>query len=145
LRRVTLPRSSEQEACRWLGNNLERTAFTPPRFEDLIACFRAYFAGHRVDFPDRLDFSGATPFQHLVWQAARLIPYGETRSYSWVAGQIGKPDAARAVGQALGRNPLPIIVPCHRVLAAGGGLGGFSGGIKVKRFLLSLEGASNTG
>ena len=118
---------------------------SPDRFKDIIERLRAYFDGHSVDFPDRLDFSGATPFQHSVWQAARLIPYGETHSYAWVAGQIGKPDAARAVGQALGRNPLPIIIPCHRVLAADGGLGGFSGGIKVKRFLLSMEGASITG
>jgi len=99
----------------------------------------AYFTGQRVDFPDRLDLSGATPFQRGVWQAARLIPYGETRSYAWVAGQIGKPKAARAVGQALGRNPLPLIVPCHRVLAADGGIGGFSGGVEMKKYLLAHE------
>ncbi len=144
LLRATLPQSSEQEACRLLGNSLNRAAISPRRFEDVIRRFMAYFSGHSVDFTDRLDLSGATPFQRRVWQAARLIPYGETRSYSWVAGQIGKPKAARAVGQALGMNPLPVIIPCHRVLASDGGLGGFSGGIATKRFLLSLEGASVT-
>jgi methylated-DNA-[protein]-cysteine S-methyltransferase len=110
-------------------------------FEETIGRFQAYFSGHKMDFPDKLDISEATPFQSRVWQAARLIPYGETRSYAWVAGQIGKPQAARAVGQALGRNPLPVIIPCHRVLAADGGLGGFGGGMETKKFLLSLEGA----
>jgi len=139
LLRTTLPQSSEQEACRLLGNNLNRAVLSPHRFEDLTARFMAYFTGQRVDFPDRLDLSGATPFQRGVWQAARLIPYGETRSYAWVAGQIGKPKAARAVGQALGRNPLPLIVPCHRVLAADGGIGGFSGGVEMKKYLLAHE------
>jgi len=142
LLRATLPQNSEQEACRLLGNNLNRAAISPRRFENLMERFRAYFTGQRVDFPDRLDLSGATSFQHRVWQAARLIPYGETRSYAWVAGQIGRSKVARAVGQALGRNPLPIIIPCHRVLAADGGLGGFSGGIATKKYLLSLEGAA---
>jgi len=80
-----------------------------------------------------------------VWQATRLIPYGETRSYLWVAVQIGKPGAARAVGQALGRNPLPVIVPCHRVIAADGGLGGFTGGLEMKRRLLELETTAKAG
>jgi methylated-DNA-[protein]-cysteine S-methyltransferase len=99
----------------------------------------SYFAGHKVDFPDRLDLSAAYDFQREVWEATRLIPYGETRSYSWVAAQIEKPKAVRAVGQALGRNPLPVIIPCHRVLASDGALGGFGGGLVMKRFLLNLE------
>jgi methylated-DNA-[protein]-cysteine S-methyltransferase len=142
LRRTTLPQSSEPEACRLLGNSMERATSSPQRFKDIIARFRDYFDGHKVDFPDKLDLSGATPFQRSVWQAARLIPYGQTRSYAWLAGQVGSPGAARAVGQALGRNPLPIIIPCHRVLAGNGGLGGFSGGLEMKRFLLRLEGTS---
>jgi len=77
-----------------------------------------------------------------VWLAARLIPYGETRSYRQLAASIGQPGAARAVGQALARNPLAIIVPCHRVLQADGGLGGFGGGPDMKRYLLSLEDAA---
>jgi methylated-DNA-[protein]-cysteine S-methyltransferase len=139
LRRTTLPQGSEEQARRGLGDSLEQATPAPHRFTETIARFQSYFNGIRVDFPDKLDLSGATPFQRRVWQAARLIPYGETRSYAWVAGQTGKPQAARATGQALGRNPLPVIIPCHRVLAADGGLGGFSGGLEMKRTLLELE------
>ena len=78
-------------------------------------------------------------FRRLVWEATRLIPYGETRSYGWVAKQIGKPHAARAVGQALGKNPFLIIVPCHRVIAGDGTLGGFGGGLEMKQTLLEME------
>jgi len=138
--RVSLPQSSEREAHLWLGD-LEGAAMIPRRFEGIIERFRAYFEGEMADFTDELDLSGATPFQREVWWATRLIPYGETRSYAWVAAETGRPKAARAVGQALGRNPLPVIIPCHRVLASDGGIGGFSGGIEVKRLLLSLEGA----
>ena len=140
LLRVTLPQKSENEARKLLGISLEQAEFSPAYFTDISGRLRAYFSGIRVDFPDKLDLSGATPFQRDVWEAARRIPYGETRSYGWLAGKIGKPRAARAVGQALGRNPFPIIIPCHRVLAGDGGLGGFSGGIEVKKSLLALEG-----
>ena len=140
LLRVTLPQKSENEARNLLGKSLEQAEFSPTYFKDISGRLRAYFSGIRVDFPDKLDLSGATPFQRDVWEAARRIPYGETRSYGWLAGKIGKPRAARAVGQALGRNPFPIIIPCHRVLAGDGGLGGFSGGIEVKKSLLALEG-----
>jgi len=78
-----------------------------------------------------------------VWQLTRLIPYGETRSYTWVAEQLGKAGAVRAVGQALARNPLPIIVPCHRVVAKDGKLGGYSGGVEKKDYLLRLESSAN--
>jgi len=103
---------------------------------------KVYFSGGKVSFPDELDLSGATSFQREVCEITRLIPYGETRTYLWVAEQIKRPRAARAVGQALGRNPLPIIVPCHRVIASDGGLGGFGGGVEMKSHLLRLE-ASN--
>jgi len=112
---------------------------SPQRFQDLAERLRAYYAGHKVDFPDELDLSTATSFQREVWEATRLIPYGETRSYKWVAA---KPKAVRAVGQALGKNPLPVIIPCHRVLASNGGLGGFGGGLDTKRFLLQMEAKS---
>lgn len=100
---------------------------------------RAYFSGNEVAFPDELDLSGATPFRCRVWEKTRTIPYGETRSYTWVAGQIKQPEAVRAVGQVLGKNPLPIIIPCHRVITAGGKLGGYSEGLEMKRYLLRLE------
>ena len=80
-----------------------------------------------------------TPFQLRVWRALQDIPYGRTCSYAELAAAVGSPRACRAVGQANGRNPLMIVIPCHRVIAAGGGLGGYSGGLDIKRFLLRLE------
>ena len=97
-----------------------------------------YFAGRRRKFPVRLDLRG-TPFQRKVWEALRSIPYGETRSYADVARRIGRPRAARAVGMANHWNPVAILVPCHRVIAADGGLGGYASGLRVKKFLLQLE------
>jgi methylated-DNA-[protein]-cysteine S-methyltransferase len=97
-----------------------------------------YFAGHRVDFDVPLDPRG-TDFQLAAWQALRTIPYGETVSYGEQAKRLGDPGKARAVGAANGRNPLPIIVPCHRVVGANGHLTGFGGGIETKAWLLDHE------
>jgi len=141
LRRATLPKPSKHAARIVLGDGLEGAQETPPRFSDLMERYRAFFNGRRVDFTDALDLASATPFQRAVWRAAGDIPYGQTRSYSWVAGRAGNPLAVRAAGQALSVNPLPIIVPCHRVLAKDGGLGGYSGGLPVKQMLLALEAA----
>jgi methylated-DNA-[protein]-cysteine S-methyltransferase len=137
LRRVILPRKSDSEIRKLLSAGAEEK---PDAFTDIQERLCAYFSGLHTDFPDKLDFSGATDFQQAVWQAARLIPYGVTQSYQWIAVQIGRPGAARAVGNALGKNPLPVIVPCHRVIASDGGIGGFTGGISVKRLILRLEG-----
>lgn len=98
-----------------------------------------YFAGSRHRFELELDFTG-TDFQKSVWQALLTIPFGETRSYSQIAQQIGNPKAVRAVGAANGRNPISIIAPCHRVIGASGGLTGFAGGLEAKQYLLALEG-----
>ncbi|MFH0802380.1 MAG: methylated-DNA--[protein]-cysteine S-methyltransferase [bacterium] len=100
----------------------------------------AYLKGRLREFSLTLDIIG-TPFQKRVWAALREIPYGKTRSYGEIAGLIRSPGASRAVGTACGRNPLPLVVPCHRVLAAGGAPGGFSCGLPIKKFLLDLEGA----
>jgi methylated-DNA-[protein]-cysteine S-methyltransferase len=97
-----------------------------------------YFDGARTAFDLPLHPVG-TPFQRDVWNALRAIPYGATASYAQIARQIGKPNAVRAVGAANGRNPLPIVVPCHRVIGSDGSLTGFSGGLPAKRFLLALE------
>ena len=99
-----------------------------------------YFAGRRTAFSVPLSMHG-TPFQLEVWEALRAIPYGETRSYAALAAQIGRPRACRAVGMANHVNPLPILVPCHRVLGADGHLTGYAGGLDVKKYLLKLEGA----
>lgn len=100
----------------------------------------AFLEGKRstLDFP--VDLSIGTPFQRRVWRATLRIPYGRVRSYKWVAAKIGGRHYARAVGLALGANPVPIMVPCHRVVAHDGSLGGFSCGLKAKRRLLDLEG-----
>ena len=136
---TTLPQHSAQTAYQLLGDSVSQATLSPRLFDDLMKRLKAYFSGRRATFPDRLDLSRATLFQREVWTITRLIPYGETRSYAWVAEQIKRPRAMRAVGQALSKNPLPVIVPCHRVVASGGRLSGFSGGVEMKRYLLSLE------
>ena len=100
----------------------------------------AYFAGERKDFEVALDLEG-TAFQQLVWQALVEIPFGETQTYGALADRIARPTAVRAVGAANGRNPVAIIVPCHRVVGADGALTGFAGGLARKRFLLDHEAA----
>ena len=98
-----------------------------------------YFQGTRRRFDLRFDLGDATDFQAKVYRALCEIPYGETRSYAWVARRINKPAAARAVGQACRVNPLPVFIPCHRVVSADGTLGGYSSGLDIKRKLLDLE------
>jgi len=100
----------------------------------------SYFNGRKRDLLYPVYYLNATSFQRKVWEAAREIPYGETRTYRWLAEKIGNPKAARAVGQALARNPVPLLVPCHRVVSSDSTLGGFTGGVHLKRKLLILEG-----
>jgi methylated-DNA-[protein]-cysteine S-methyltransferase len=107
-----------------------------PADHPVRAWLDAFFAGRP---PGRVDFTlAATPFQRQVLEVTRSIPRGEVRTYGWVAARVGRPGAARAVGQALGANPLPLVIPCHRVVAAGPG-GGYGGGLERKAFLLALE------
>jgi methylated-DNA-[protein]-cysteine S-methyltransferase len=105
-----------------------------------VAQLEEYFAGRRRRFDIPLELSG-TDFQQGVWRALTEIPYGETVSYAELALMVGRPQAYRAVGQANGANPIPIVLPCHRVVASGGGIGGYGGGLPMKRKLLALEGA----
>ncbi|MDB5038742.1 MAG: ogt1 [Bacteriovoracaceae bacterium] len=98
-----------------------------------------YFTGRRKNFDLPLEASG-TDFQKIVWKALYKIPFGVTKSYGDIADEIGSPKASRAVGGANGRNPIPIVVPCHRVIGANGTLTGFGGGLNTKSFLLELEG-----
>lgn len=100
-----------------------------------------YLAGTRQAFDLPLDLSGGTPFQQAVWRALLAIPSGATTSYGALARALGSPTAVRAVGAAVGRNPISIVVPCHRVLSAGGALTGYAGGLARKQALLRLEGA----
>jgi len=101
----------------------------------------AYLQGSVRTFDVPLDLDGQPPFRVKVWKVLQSIPYGRVRSYGWVARKVGKPRAPRAIGGACGANPVPLLVPCHRVIAGDGSLGGFSGGLSSKKRLLKLEGA----
>jgi len=103
--------------------------------EELVS----YFDGIPEPFRTKLDLRAGTPFQRRVWRALRRIPFGKTQSYSDVARRVGVPRGARAVGQAVGANPVPIIIPCHRVIRTSGELGGFGAGLPIKRWLLRHE------
>lgn len=105
---------------------------------EAAAQLREYFAGERTEFDLPLTLDG-TPFQRAVWHKLQEIPYGETISYGELARRVGKPNASRAVGSANGANRIPIVIPCHRVIAAGGKLGGFGGGLSTKEALLAHE------
>jgi methylated-DNA-[protein]-cysteine S-methyltransferase len=121
------------------GAPTARRSSAPP-FPEAEAQLRAYFAGELERFELPLA-PGGTAFQRTVWDALAGVPYGSTTSYSELAVRIGRPSACRAVGAANGRNPLPVIVPCHRVVGAAGELTGYGGGLERKRLLLALEGA----
>lgn len=101
----------------------------------------AYFKGNLRQFKQRMKFLIGTPFERKIWLALKTIPCGETRTYKWIAEQAGSVAAVRAAGQALKKNPLPIVLPCHRIVASGGGIGGFSCGVEKKIWLLRHEGA----
>jgi methylated-DNA-[protein]-cysteine S-methyltransferase len=133
-------------AVLWENDNPRRVPLSPvfenkkhPVLLETEKQLDEYFAGKRNRFSLRLDPQG-TDFQNQVWQALLTIPFGETRSYGEIAKQIGNAKAVRAVGAANGRNPISIIVPCHRVIGATGQLTGFAGGLDIKERLLSLEG-----
>ncbi len=112
-----------------------------PMLVKAVTQLREYFAGQRTQFGLPLDLHGGTAFQQSVWQALLHIPAGGTTSYSDIGQRIGKPAAVRAVGAAVGRNPVSIVVPCHRVLGRDGSLTGYAGGLERKSALLQLEGA----
>ncbi|WP_030778397.1 methylated-DNA--[protein]-cysteine S-methyltransferase [Streptomyces sp. NRRL S-920] len=116
----------------------------PAPFGEVSSQLAAYFAGElkEFDLPLRLD---GTPFQRTVWDALRRIPYGETRTYGELAEILGKPGASRAVGLANGKNPIGVIVPCHRVVGANGSLTGYGGGLERKQRLLAFEGGATGG
>ncbi|MBN2412174.1 methylated-DNA--[protein]-cysteine S-methyltransferase [candidate division KSB1 bacterium] len=120
-----------------------RKQFDITRNDDVFKTLRAkldqYFQGRSVNFDEPVDLLRGTLFQRKIWDLVRQIPYGQTRTYGQIAEQINKPGAARAVGAANGANPLPIIIPCHRVVQTNGNLGGYGGGLDIKDALLRLE------
>lgn len=111
------------------------------RITEIASELGEYFSGRRNHFEVPLDFSGLTPFSRAVLDATAQVPFGQTRTYGEIAAQIGSPGASRAVGNALNKNPIPLIVPCHRILPTGKGIGKYAGGVEAKERLLSLEGS----
>jgi methylated-DNA-[protein]-cysteine S-methyltransferase len=145
LTRLLLPQSDGGAVERRLRAAAERCEAPPPAIEELIREIQRYFEGAYVDFASAaLDLSQVDEFRRSVYRAARAIPFGRTVTYGELARAIGAPQAAQDVGQALGRNPIPLIVPCHRIVASGGKLGGFSapGGRTTKQRMLALEHAA---
>jgi len=123
----------------------DEAAHSPARFERAVEQLYDYFTGRRTRFELDIDLPSGTPFQQEVWNQLLLIPYGETVSYSQLAARLGRTDRVRAVGAAVGRTPLPIIVPCHRVIGSDGSLTGYLGGLHRKQGLLDLEAAVSQG
>lgn len=136
---TTLPKPAKELAVLDLGNKLTQAQYSPAKFSHLSKQLIDYFAGKIVAFDFTPDWSAYSAFQQAVWLSTRNIGYGQTSTYGRIAREIGRPLAARAVGQALHINPLPLIVPCHRVVAGDGSLHGFGGGLGMKAYLLDLE------
>jgi O-6-methylguanine DNA methyltransferase len=137
---LDLPHASGRGLEGWLRGRapgaIRKRAYAPNR--DAIHQVLEYLEGKRTDFDLPLDLRG-TAFQQSVWRALLEIPYGETRTYRELAARVGRPKAVRAVGSANGANPVALVVPCHRVIATGGRLGGYGGGLEAKARLLAME------
>ena len=140
---ITLPKPAEAEALSQLPQSSGPVLNLPQDLDvpALLVKLRRYFEGDSVTFDEPLDPTIGTEFLRRVWDFTRDIPRGQTRTYGQMARMAGSPGAARAVGQAMARNPWPIIVPCHRVLGSDGNLTGFGGGMDMKRKMLQMEGA----
>ena len=135
--------TEEKFISRIKGSLKSNPQHSPSKLTAIVKQVREYLLGERTEFDLALDMRLMTDFQRTVLQATQAVPHGSVATYGEIAKRIGKPKAARAVGQALGRNPIPLVIPCHRVLASDGSLGGYSGGggLATKRQLLQLEGA----
>lgn len=137
--KTTFPQKSQKLALLSLNVETLKPAYSNEIFKQMIEFYISYFNGDKITFTGKLDLSSSTSFQRAVWDATLRIPYGETRSYSQIALIIDNPLSCRAVGNALGQNPMPIVIPCHRVIASRGKIGGFSEDLGIKIFLLNLE------
>ena len=147
IRRTTLPYDAASQCTENLLRGVESAIRDGNIFCDLKERFIAYFDGADLHFQDiGLDLTGAPEFSLKAWEACRSIPRGETRTYKWLAAKAGRPTAPRAAGQAMARNPVPIVVPCHRVVGSDGSLRGFGSGdtrLDLKRMLLDMESAQS--
>ncbi len=137
---VNLPKISETGFLTILRKKFQKDVIRNDReLRIVINELLAFFNGSKVNFKSLLDLNRGTIFQRKVWNKISEIPYGELRTYKWIACEIGNTRAVRAVGNAVGKNPVPPIIPCHRVIRSDGNLGGFSSGIPLKKWLLKLE------
>ncbi|MGH2980560.1 MAG: methylated-DNA--[protein]-cysteine S-methyltransferase [Solirubrobacterales bacterium] len=144
--RITFPVEAPEKVLEQLASTVSpRVLESPAKLDDARRELDSYFEGRLQRFELPLDWQLTRGFYRKVLRATARIPYGKTRSYTEMANRAGSPRAVRATGTALGSNPLPIIVPCHRVLRSGGALGGYGGGLGVKQALLELEGALDRG
>ncbi len=140
--RLAFPEEDEEAVLERLAKRLSpRVLRAPGRFDTVARQLDEYFSGSRHAFETDLDWTLIGPFGRRVLSVTAAIPYGSVLSYQEVAGEAGSPRGSRAAGNALGSNPIPIVIPCHRVLRTGGNLGGYGGGLDRKRWLLELEGA----
>jgi methylated-DNA-[protein]-cysteine S-methyltransferase len=136
---VILPREKRADVVEQMGEvSSDDGTGDLDYLKEFASRLKDFFEGTDVEFPDKLDYSGATGLQMKVWEETRRIPYGKTSTYGQIAKKIGC-RSPRAVGQALGRNPFPVIIPCHRVIGSDGRLVGFGGGLKLKKQMLELE------
>ena len=139
VRRLTLRRSA-CEAVEDLGPDIPSSDPCPEAWTGLWTALDDYFEGHPEAFSQlTLDLEGAPPFHRAAWEACLAIPMGETRSYAWLAAEAGRPGASRAAGQAMARNRIAVVIPCHRIVASNGALHGYGGGLGQKAALLEME------
>jgi methylated-DNA-[protein]-cysteine S-methyltransferase len=147
--RATIPQPSPADCADELGPQLDLADHEPDALSGFRDALQGYFLGEVVDFTAiPTDFADAPPFMRSAWRACQSIPRGETRTYKWLAGAAGRPNAPRAAGQAMARNRVPFLVPCHRVIASGGGLGGYGSGksaLALKRWLIDEEASGGKG
>lgn len=139
---TVLPQSNKKKILPLIKKRVDRNDLVRDDgdFKKMTTSLINYFEGKMVVFDYPLDIRFATPFEKKVWEVTQSIPYGEVRSYQFIATEVGCPKGFRAVGQALKKNPLPIIIPCHRVIQSNGKLGGFLGGVELKKTLIRIEG-----
>jgi methylated-DNA-[protein]-cysteine S-methyltransferase len=139
LLRLNLPCSEEKFLKELSGQTSVEPEYRPSKLDNLSLWLEEYFKGNNKKYAEKFDLRGSE-FQKKVWKSIYKIPYGKLKSYGLLAKEINKPKASRAVGNAVGQNPIAIIIPCHRVIWNNGGIGGFGGGLDRKRFLLNVEG-----
>ena len=142
LRKLVFPKTSPEEVVRDLKPEMAGAIASTKKFGDLRDRLEMYFSGSLQNFEDPLDLGGAPTFFLTAWEACKSIPVGEVRSYKWLAEQTGNGKAVRAAGLAMSRNPVPIIIPCHRVIGSNGRLHGYGGGVTMKQRLLEIEGVT---